>query len=92
MLNSNPPHQPSKITPPRASVLELIGNTPLIRAQNLDTGPCSLFLKLESQNPGGSIKDRIALNMIEAAERDGHLKRVAHWLKQPPVIQALLLL
>ena len=40
----------------------------------LDTGPCALFLKLESQNPGGSIKDRIGLSMIEAAERDGRLQ------------------
>jgi len=42
--------------------------------KNLDAGPCELFLKLESQNPGGSIKDRIGLSMIEAAERDGHLQ------------------
>src|SRR5258707_5333865 len=55
------------------SVLELIGNTPMIEAQRFDTGPCRLFLKLENQNPGGSIKDRIALSMIEAAERDGRL-------------------
>ena len=41
------------------NVLELIGNTPVVKAQRLDTGPCSLFLKLESTNPGGSIKDRI---------------------------------
>ncbi|HYQ93038.1 MAG TPA: cystathionine beta-synthase, partial [Candidatus Competibacteraceae bacterium] len=40
----------------------------------LDTGPCQLFVKLENQNPGGSIKDRIALAMIEAAEREGKLK------------------
>ncbi|MDP9128050.1 MAG: pyridoxal-phosphate dependent enzyme [Pseudomonadota bacterium] len=56
------------------SVLDLIGNTPLIRVRHMDTGPCELFLKLESQNPGGSIKDRIALGMIEAAERDGRLR------------------
>ena len=56
------------------SVLELIGNTPVIRTQRLDTGPCELFLKLESQNPGGSIKDRIGLSMIEAAEKDGKIK------------------
>ncbi len=56
------------------NILELIGNTPLAEVRRLDTGPCRLFLKLESQNPGGSIKDRIALAMIEAAERDGHLK------------------
>ncbi|NBO17704.1 MAG: pyridoxal-phosphate dependent enzyme [Proteobacteria bacterium] len=55
-------------------VLELIGGTPLVRVNHLDTGPCELYLKLESHNPGGSIKDRIALSMIEAAERDGSLK------------------
>jgi len=52
-----------------ASVLDLIGNTPMVEARRLDTGCCRLFLKLENQNPGGSIKDRIALSMIEAAER-----------------------
>jgi len=57
-----------------ASVLDLIGNTPLVRVGGLDTGPCELYLKLESQNPGGSIKDRIALRMIEAAEAAGHIK------------------
>ncbi len=56
------------------SVLDLIGNTPLVRVNNIDTGPCELYLKLESQNPGGSIKDRIALNMIEAAEKAGYIK------------------
>jgi cystathionine beta-synthase len=56
------------------SVLELIGNTPVIRAQRLDTGPCELFLKLEAQNPGGSIKDRIGLSMIDAAEKAGKIK------------------
>jgi cystathionine beta-synthase len=54
-------------------VLSLIGNTPLVRITRIDTGPCELFLKLESQNPGGSIKDRVALEMIEAAERDGRI-------------------
>ena len=56
------------------SVLSLIGNTPLVRVRSFDTGPCELYLKLESQNPGGSIKDRIGLSMIEAAERSGHLQ------------------
>ncbi|BAV96439.1 pyridoxal-phosphate dependent enzyme [Lysobacter enzymogenes] len=56
------------------SVLELIGNTPIVRAQRLDTGVCELYLKLESQNPGGSIKDRIGLSMIEAAEKAGKIK------------------
>ena len=55
------------------SVLEMIGNTPMIEVTRLDSGPCRLFLKLESQNPGGSIKDRIGKSMIEAAVRDGVL-------------------
>jgi cystathionine beta-synthase len=54
--------------------LELIGNTPLVKLTGFDTGPCELFLKLECQNPGGSIKDRIAVSMIEAAEQSGDLK------------------
>ncbi|MCC5063127.1 pyridoxal-phosphate dependent enzyme [Xanthomonas campestris] len=57
-----------------SSVLELIGNTPIVKAQRLDTGVCELFLKLEASNPGGSIKDRIGLSMIEAAEQRGDLK------------------
>ena len=57
----------------RPAVLDLIGNTPLVPVTRLDTGPCTLFLKLESQNPGGSIKDRVGLAMIDAAERDGRL-------------------
>jgi len=58
----------------RPAVLELIGNTPLIEVSRIDTGCCQLFLKLESQNPGGSIKDRIGLAMIDAAEQDGRLQ------------------
>ncbi|MCM2356316.1 MAG: pyridoxal-phosphate dependent enzyme, partial [Arenimonas sp.] len=56
------------------NVLELIGNTPMVKAQHLDTGLCELYLKLECMNPGGSIKDRIGLKMIEAAEARGDLK------------------
>ena len=56
------------------SVLELIGETPIVRAQRLDTGLCELYLKLECMNPGGSIKDRIGLKMIEAAEKTGKIK------------------
>ena len=59
---------------PVSSILDLIGNTPLVEATCFDTGPCRLFLKLESQNPGGSIKDRVALSMIQAAEEAGDLK------------------
>ena len=60
--------------PANTSVLELIGNTPMVRVQRMDTGPCELFLKLESMNPGGSVKDRIGLSMIEGAERAGKIK------------------
>jgi len=56
------------------SILALIGNTPLVRVRSFDTGPCELYLKLECQNPGGSIKDRIGLSMIEDAERRGLLR------------------
>ncbi|MDE1038243.1 MAG: pyridoxal-phosphate dependent enzyme [Phycisphaerales bacterium] len=56
------------------SVLDLVGNTPILKLNALDTGKCDLFLKLESQNPGQSIKDRIAITMIEKAEKDGLLK------------------
>jgi cystathionine beta-synthase len=61
-------------TRPARSMLELIGNTPMVELTRLDTGPCRLFAKLENQNPSGSIKDRIGLSMIEAAERDGRIK------------------
>jgi cystathionine beta-synthase len=54
-----------------ANILGLIGNTPLVELRTFDTGPCTLFVKLENQNPGGSIKDRIGRSMIEAASRDG---------------------
>ena len=56
------------------SVLELIGQTPMVKARHLDTGLCQLYLKLECMNPGGSIKDRIGVSMIEAAERAGTIK------------------
>ena len=45
---------------PATALLDLVGNTPLVRLNRLDAGPCALYVKLESQNPGGSIKDRIA--------------------------------
>src|SRR5438067_3677897 len=56
------------------AILSLIGNTPIVEITRLGTGPCRLFVKLENQNPGGSIKDRIALSRIAAAEADGRLK------------------
>jgi cystathionine beta-synthase len=56
------------------NILELIGETPVVRINHLNTGPCELYVKLESQNPGGSIKDRIGLKMIEDAEADGSIR------------------
>lgn len=55
-------------------ILGLIGNTPIVELKQLDTGLCRLFVKLENQNPGGSIKDRIALSMINYAQKSGRLK------------------
>ena len=57
-----------------SSALDLIGKTPMVELTEFDTGPCRLFAKLENQNPAGSIKDRIGLAMVEAAEKDGRLK------------------
>lgn len=65
----------SRLRPPFASVLDLIGETPVVELKSFDTGRCRLFVKLESQNPGGSIKDRIALSMIVNAEQRGQLAR-----------------
>jgi cystathionine beta-synthase len=57
------------------TVLDVIGNTPLVKLNRVTTGvPCTVLAKLEFLNPSGSVKDRIGLAMIEAAERDGRLK------------------
>ncbi|MBR7035553.1 MAG: pyridoxal-phosphate dependent enzyme, partial [Bacteroidales bacterium] len=55
------------------NILDTIGNTPVVQLSRLDTGVSSLFLKLENQNPGGSIKDRTGLNMIVQAEKRGSI-------------------
>ncbi|MFA6551139.1 MAG: PLP-dependent cysteine synthase family protein [Patescibacteria group bacterium] len=58
------------------NVLEQIGNTPLVKLNKLNSNPSvEIYAKLEGQNPGGSVKDRIALLMIEAAEKSGELTR-----------------
>jgi cystathionine beta-synthase len=54
-------------------VLEMVGRTPMLEVTQIDTGPCRLFLKLELMNPGGSIKDRIGVSMIAAAEARGDI-------------------
>ena len=55
------------------NILELIGNTPLLQINKLNKGKAEVLVKVESFNPGGSVKDRISLSMIEAAERSGDL-------------------
>ena len=58
------------------NILELIGNTPLVKINNLNpNSKCKIYAKLEGNNPGGSIKDRIALAMIEQAEKEGELTK-----------------
>src|SRR4051794_38105108 len=57
------------------TILDLVGDTPLVRLQRIvPEGAAQVIAKLEHLNPGGSVKDRIGTRMIEAAERDGHLK------------------
>src|SRR5688572_28080509 len=56
-------------------ILDLIGNTPLVEVRRMDVGRFRLFLKLENHNPGGSIKYRVALAMIESADRDGKISK-----------------
>ena len=65
------------------SILETIGNTPLVELRKINSNPrVKIFAKLEGQNPGGSIKDRVALAMIEKAEQDGFL------IKDKTIIEA----
>jgi len=60
---------------PAVSILDLIGNTPMVDVSSLSPNPAVRILaKLESQNPWGSVKDRIAKNMIDQAEKDGRLQ------------------
>jgi cystathionine beta-synthase len=56
-----------------SNILDMIGNTPMLEVTRIDTGKCRLFLKLELMNPGGSIKDRIGVTMIEEAEKRGDI-------------------
>jgi cysteine synthase A len=64
------------VSPPRRNILECIGNTPLVELHRLGPpGAGRILLKLESENPTGSMKDRMALAMIEAGEADGRLSR-----------------
>lgn len=77
MKPTSTPKQTSP-APIYTDILDMVGNTPMIELNRLDTGPCRLLAKLECLNPGNSIKDRIAIAMIDAAERDGSLKPGGH--------------
>lgn len=57
------------------SILDTIGNTPVIKINNLSTNDCRIYVKAEYFNPASSVKDRLAVNIIEEAERDGHLSK-----------------
>ena len=82
---SSPPGEPlyTPAGPVYTDILQMIGRTPMLEVKRLDTGPCRLFLKMELANPAGSIKDRIGLWMIDAAERDGRLDPKA---PEPPTL------
>ena len=63
------------------SILDLVGNTPLVRLRRLSEAEqlrCTLLAKVETVNPGGSVKDRVAIAMVDAAERDGLLRPGRH--------------
>lgn len=88
-VHPGPPHlrrEQVPLLPPFAGVLDMIGRTPMLELRKLSAGPCRLFAKMELMNPAGSIKDRIGLSMIEAAERDGRLKADGH--PKPTIIEA----
>jgi len=72
--NDDGHHAPKWPAPVYHDILEMIGNTPMLELQKLDSGKCKLFGKLELMNPGGSVKDRIGLRMIVEAEKAGQLK------------------
>ncbi len=74
------------LTPPFTSVLQMIGRTPILEFTRMDAGKCRLFGKMELANPAGSIKDRIGLSMIEAAEKDGRLNPKAD--PRPTIVEA----
>ena len=52
-----------------SNILDMVGNTPILKINSIDTGLCELYVKLENLNPGGSIKDRVGLQMITDAEK-----------------------
>lgn len=74
MISIQPAPSNDNVADPHNSILDLVGKTPTVLAERLSPPGKEIYLKLESFNPMGSVKDRIALGLIEAAERDGSLK------------------
>ena len=72
------------------NVLEVIGNTPLVKLNKIFGSDVEVWMKLERQNPGGSIKDRIALAMIETAEKEGKINKDTHFLRRYHLRQQIL--
>ena len=79
----------------KSSTLELVGKTPIVNASRYaakaGVTDATILVKLEAFNPAGSVKDRIALAMIEDAEKKGILKRAQPLLNQPAVTQVSVL-
>jgi len=69
----HPQKQDTMATKIHSSILELIGKTPLVRINKLNDGKADVVVKLESFNPAGSVKDRVAIAMLEAAEKEGKI-------------------
>ena len=73
----------------RDSILDTIGDTPLVRLGRIGAGLApQIVAKVEYFNPGGSIKDRVAIRLVEAAERDGRLRPAARSSSRPPATPA----
>ena len=74
-----------------SSILDTVGNTPAIRINRLAPEHVQVYVKFEAFNPAGSVKDRLAVNIIEAAEREGRLKPGKQSLRQRLAIRVLVL-
>src|SRR5690606_35911441 len=75
LLNANSYICPKALIMWKNNILETIGNTPLIKINNITRNlPCTVLAKVEYFNPGNSIKDRMALKMLEVAEAEGKIK------------------